>query len=128
MQRFAAIPTFVTDRPWLVAAMTIGTLVLQALLPVLLLVSRLCWLGFLAGATLHITIDVLLVVGFFAPVMALLYLAFLTESDLDHIRRLLRRPSSEQDVSAPSRDFGQARVLFSLHSQATQHVQADASQ
>ena len=97
---------------WLADSMPLSQLVSWGTLSVELFVALAIWHPRLrrwavaAGVLLHLSIDLLMVVGFFAPVMGLLYLAFtppqVAARLLGPLRIPARRPAQPRDDGAGS--------------------------
>jgi hypothetical protein len=109
----AASPAFITHSVLLTELLTYGTLALELALGVLVWNRALRPWVLLLGITLHLSIDVSLLVGFFSLAMLAAYLTFVPAQTAarvvlgvrDRLRRLRRRPAEagEPSVRSPHR-------------------------
>jgi hypothetical protein len=74
--RFVGIPIAFADSLAMSVLVSFGTLVIEVAVAVLIWVPQTRRLAVIVGVALHLAIEALIIVGFFAPAMALLYLAF----------------------------------------------------
>lgn len=97
LQRFTP-PAFILDNQIVLAAATFTTLAVEAALPILLLWPRTRRWGVLLAIGLHVSIEVFLQLGFFAPAMTIGILSFVSRRDASRVLNVtdavFNRPSS----------------------------------
>jgi hypothetical protein len=104
MIRFIEFPTFLISPSLLVVLLTYATVLLQLMLPIFLWRRQTRMFGILLGTTFHLTIDLFLVVGFFAPLMVVLYLSFLDADQLRGVGKFRDNSSGEKQSSVGTVD------------------------
>ncbi len=110
LQRIGQIDVLV-ENIWVVAALTWGTLIVELMLGTLLWYKPLRPLLIVLGVLLHVSIDGLMLVGFFGLTMIAGLMTFLDadaieESMQDRRRRHVDEASAESEVGADARDDG----------------------
>ncbi len=104
LQRFGEFDLLI-ENVWVVAALTWGTLLLEVMLGLLLWVHRLRPFLIVAALLLHLSIDGLMLVGFFGPALAAGLMVFLDGRTVQRrvTRRRLTRARTEPPQGAPAR-------------------------